>query len=364
MLQPKVLLASFVFLVQTLAAQPVLEVQGTSPNLYLVHTVVAKDNWYSVGRLYNQNPKALAPYNGVALNKPLLIGEAIKIPLNTANFSQNSTLAKDEVFVPVYHVVQEKEWMYRIGQNNNKVPVAVLEKWNNIKNEQLKPGMRLVVGYLKVKTGQSALAAQGSKKIVPVAPVLVAKIDPPTEEKSGDLRKDPVLGHEVKKDESNKEKPEDSKIVAIKEDNTQKHEEQKAPSKAETALPKEEPKLIHPVTETGITSGTTVASFGNYKGGFFKPLYAESGKDAMGNAGVFKSTSGWKDGKYYALMNNVPVGTVIKVTFSSTNKSVFAKVLGQLPEMKESTGLMMRLSDAAASELGVENGKFYVDVKY
>ncbi len=63
-------------------------------------------------------------------------------------------------------------------------------------------------------------------------------------------------------------------------------------------------------------------------------------------------------------MNNVPTGTIVKVTFSSTQKTVYAKVLGQLPDMKESVGLTIRLSDAAASELGAENGKFYVDVKY
>ena len=63
-------------------------------------------------------------------------------------------------------------------------------------------------------------------------------------------------------------------------------------------------------------------------------------------------------------MNNVPVGTIVKVSFSSTNKSVYAKVLGQLPEMKESQGLTIRISDAAATELGVELKKFYVDVKY
>jgi hypothetical protein len=102
----------------------------------------------------------------------------------------------------------------------------------------------------------------------------------------------------------------------------------------------------------------------DYKGGFFRKQYNESGKVTTGNAGLFKSTSGWSDGKYYALMNNVPIGTIVKITFSSTNKSIYAKVLGQLPEMKESVGLSVRLSDAAASELGVSLSKFYVDVKY
>ena len=84
----------------------------------------------------------------------------------------------------------------------------------------------------------------------------------------------------------------------------------------------------------------------------------------MGQAGIFKSTSGWQDGKYYVLINNVPVGTIVKVTDQGTGKSVYAKVLGQLPEMKESVGLMLRLSNAAAAELGNGDGRFSAGVSY
>ena len=117
-----------------------------------------------------------------------------------------------------------------------------------------------------------------------------------------------------------------------------------------------------PVSNTSTTETNT--NPGHYKGGYFRTFYKDAGNSSTGNAGVFRSTSGWNDGKYYALMNNVPVGTIVKVTFPSTNKTVYAKVLGQLPEMKESNGLSLRLSDAAASELGVAINKFYVDVKY
>ena len=68
--------------------------------------------------------------------------------------------------------------------------------------------------------------------------------------------------------------------------------------------------------------------------------------------------------KYYALASNVPVGTIVKITYPSTNKSVYAKVLGELPDMKESAGLALRISDAAAYELGSADSKFSVSVKY
>ena len=141
--------------------------QGVSPNLYVTHTVQAKENWYSVGRIYNISPKQLAPYNHLSLDKALAIGQALKVPLTAENFSQDGHKEADEVFVPVHHTIQEKEWLYRVSVNYNKVPVESLEKWNNINKDQAKAGVVLIVGYLKVKTGQSALASKGETKIAP-----------------------------------------------------------------------------------------------------------------------------------------------------------------------------------------------------
>src|SRR5579872_4633012 len=92
-----------------------LIVHGETGKLYLEHTVVARENWYSVGRLYNVNPKALAPFNKLTLAKPLIIGQTLEIPLTATNFSQNGVKAAGETLVPVYHITQEKEWMYRIS---------------------------------------------------------------------------------------------------------------------------------------------------------------------------------------------------------------------------------------------------------
>jgi LysM repeat protein len=365
MLKIKVLLLVLVTSATTLRAQQ-LKVQGTSPSLYLTHTVAAKENWYSIGRLYNVSPKEIAPLNNSSMDKPLAIGQALKIPLTT-NLSIDGTKAADEVFVPVYYTVQEKEWLYRISQNHQKVAVANLEKWNNITNDQLKPGMNLIVGYLKVKQGQSALAASGTNKVVAVtAAPPVAKTEPVKEEpkKEEPKKETPVTATAPV---SNTGTPPNTTTTPNKETTTGtvKTEEPKTTLPAPVVeKPVTTPPATTPASTTPSPAGNNTAASSNHKGGYFRSQYAESGKTNTGNAGIFRSTSGWKDGKYYALMNNVPVGTIVKITFTSTQKTVYAKVLGQLPEMKESIGLMVRLSDAAASELGTENGKFYVDVKY
>ncbi|HWB92663.1 MAG TPA: LysM peptidoglycan-binding domain-containing protein, partial [Puia sp.] len=121
-----------------------LLIHGETGKLYLEYTVVPKDNWYSVGRLYNVNPKVLALYNHTTLGKPLIVGEKLEIPLTATNFSQTGLKAAGETLVPVIHITQEREWMYRISVNHNRVPIATLEKWNNVNKDAVRPGMHLI----------------------------------------------------------------------------------------------------------------------------------------------------------------------------------------------------------------------------
>jgi LysM repeat protein len=298
-----------------------LIVESESGKLFLTHTVTPKENWYSIGRLFNISPKDIAPFNGVTIEKPLSIGEHIKIPLTAVNFSQNGMKAADETFVAVYHVTQENETLSHISSNYNDVLVASLKKWNKITTDKPKTGAQIVVGYLKVKPALSALAA-GGKNNMPATDAETKK-----ENTSTAVNNPPAVKQE-KKPEPVAEKP--GPVV------------------------KQETKPVN--TNTQVVKHTS--------GSYFSSEYNEGNKSASGVAGIFKSTSGWQDGKYYALLNNAPVGTIVKVISPSTNKSIYAKVLGPLPDMKESAGLAIRISNAAASELGESEGKFNVEVRY
>lgn len=304
----------------TLFAQPSLQVQGSTPSLFLSHKVQPKETWYAIGRMYNLSPKEIAVFNNTDLNKGLTIGDVLKIQLVTANFSQDGNKSADEVLVPVYHKVAEGEWMYRVSTNHNKVPVDQLEKWNKISSSQVKAGLNLIVGFLKVKKDQSALAssAAGDLAISPKSPV-----EPPKELK-------PINS------------PVDNKQPV---------------TKAEPAPPLKKVEL--PAADPAANPATI-----DFRGGYFKSQFESNGKSARGNATIFRSTSGWKDGKYYALMDNVPVGTIVMVTNPASNKFVYAKVLGNLSDIRENAGLTIRISNAAAAELGVGESKFSADIKF
>src|SRR5580698_8731455 len=135
-----------------------LIIQGQTGGLYLEHIVVARETWYSVGRMYNADPKVLSKYNHLTFAQPLVIGQELKVPLTAVNFSQDGKKLASESLVPVFHIVQENEWLYRISVNHNKVPIPALEKWNHVTGDQVHVGLHMIVGYLKVKTALSALA--------------------------------------------------------------------------------------------------------------------------------------------------------------------------------------------------------------
>jgi hypothetical protein len=192
-----------------------------------------------------------------------------------------------------------------ISVNHNKVPIPALEKWNHVTGDQVHVGLHLIVGYLKVRTAASALAKGGA---APVAPM------------SGKTKEG---------------------VTAAKKDSVG------------------EPEQVSPAPVASVSSPPP-----QFNGGRFKADFNDGGKSVAGQAGIFKSTSGWQDGKYYALINNVPVGTIVKITDQATSKSIYAKVLGQLPDMKESAGLTIRVSNAAAAELGEGEARFDAKVGY
>ena len=82
-------------------------------------------------------------------------------------------------------------------------------------------------------------------------------------------------------------------------------------------------------------------------------------------ASVFKTSSGWQDGKYYLLIDNLIPGTIIKLINPANQKEVYAKVLGEMSRIKKNEGLDIRISNAAAAMLEVpENSKFNLLIHY
>lgn len=331
----------FSFPLFVLAQNKPLVVEGIYPGLYVKHTVAAKENYYSIGRIYNISPKEIAPFNNLEIEKGLSLHQAIKIPLSQNNFLQDGNVADDEVLVPLYHLVQGKEGLYRVSMNYNKIPVESIMKWNNLKSATVPNGTNLIIGYLRVKKDLSPLT--GMAKAKPAGNIAKpAIIEKPAEKSVEKLVVASVA----------KPLPPPVAATAPVGETVKKAPEPEVEKKAPPVQ-----KILKPLSAKNFNGGL-------FKAEFEKQTTAGEVKAETGEAASFKSTSGWNDGKYYCLHNSATPGTIIKITNYSTGKNVYAKVLDIIPDMEQNNGLLIRLSNAAADALGTGEPKFTCSLSY
>lgn len=321
-------LLAFFLLVSTYIsfAQAQLQVQSNAKGLYVGHTVSAKENFYSIGRLYSISPKDIAAFNSVDMANGLSIGQTLMIPLNSSNFSQSAKKG-----LPVYYKVGDKEGLLKVSQKNNNVPLSSLRDWNNLKSDVVTTGQKLIIGYVNATGVPDAVAKTEAPKQQTVVTPPAAQPNVVTEKKAEEKQPEPVV--EKKPAPVEAKKPE----ASVANNNAQNSNRQVAVSGA----------------------------------GYFKNQYDQqskavgSNKDVTVTSGIFKTASGWQDAKYYALMDNVEPGTIIRVVNPGNNKAVFAKVLGEMSGIRQNQGLEVRISNAAASALDVsETDKFILKVNY
>ncbi len=299
------------------------------------HVVKAKETLYSLARLYNVHPRELAAYNNIPVETGLTLGQVIKIPANktmaplgtdapkkepekkepekfvkkepvkkeTEKVSKPEPVAKTPAKkeAAIYHKVAKKETLYHISKLYN-VTVDDIKKWNKITGEGVSEGTNLIIGYGTAKTTDPA--KESKEEIKPVVKETAKVAEPEKTQVDKAIKTEPV---------------------------------------------KEEAKNV-----TGK----------NFKGGAFKTVFDKqvTGKTVLqeekGRAGVFKSTSGWEDGKYYCLMNTAAAGTIVRITNPVNQKTIYAKVLDLIPDLKQNEGLIIRVSNAAAAELGTNSDNF------
>lgn len=292
------------------AQQKELIIKKGDKGLYIDHKVGAKESFFSIGRLYNVHPKHISAFNKLDITKGLLINQEIHIPLSDTNFIQEGNNG-----IPVYYITGEGEGLMKVSSIHGNVSLANLRNWNNLNSDKIKSGSKLIVGFFNSKEMPAITSGTMPKAVVPVVK---------NDEK-------PVVAEPIKEIIANK--PEEKPILTT-------------PKKAEKVI--------------------ATSDQGYFKFSFDQQIRTSPvSKNETVTAGIFKTASGWQDGKYYLLIDRVPPGTIVKVINPVNNKVVFAKVLGEMFGIRQNEGLNIRISNAAAAMLEIsELDKFIVKVNY
>jgi murein DD-endopeptidase MepM/ murein hydrolase activator NlpD len=326
-----VLIISFV-VANTLIAQPgQLMIKGYGKDLHLDHTVAAKEGIFAIGRLYNVHPKTIAAYNNIDMAKGLSLGQVIHIPLTDTNFSQKTNKG-----TPVYYKTADKETLLKVSTVNNRVSMQSLRDWNKLANDNLSAGKKLIIGFLISNASPAVTIAAPAKE----------ELKKPTEEKP-----------QVK---TNTDKPVAKTEEVIEKPVVKKEEPKKEEPK------KEEPKKAEPVVTVSQVTNDIMSGQGYFKSFFDQQTRSTPvSKTETVTSGIFKMLSGPQEAKYYLLMDGIPSGTLVRIINPENNKTVYAKVLGEMGGVRQNQGLNIRISNATASTLGIaDTDKFIVKINY
>lgn len=298
----KKILLGFLFL-------PVL-FSGAQSNV-LTHIVKPGENITQIAGLYKVKLKDIYSSNDLKINSILKVGQKLLVPIGGSIAKNGKPENKPTLSISTnksYHIIESGETLYKIAKDNN-VTIQQLRTWNNLENDNIKLGSFIYFNQQK-------------------------SLNPETSSNTMKNKQEDVISQSLKIGsivDENKAKPVNQEI--------EKNQYQKPEKVAEK-----------------IVIGTDISNFN-----VFEKDYKSTNKSVIGLCGTFKTISGWKDNKYYALMNDAVNGSIVKVKLD--NKVIYAKVLGPLPNSKSDGNLTLRISNAAAAVLGVNYDLFEVKVE-
>lgn len=366
----------------------------------IVHKIVAKDTYYSLGRRYNVVPKYIMTFND---NKYLQIGVIIKVPTNIPfNENPTATASTKETTTPavtgtptegnlIEHAVQKKENLNMLAEKYGTT-VNEIKRVNNLRSINLQIGQVLKIPATKSPDG------------TPLATVDPEKINTPPVENT---QKDPVA-IVVKKDSIKPQLP-IQKPTAVKPDTSKPNTSKPDSTKPDSAKQDNGPLLIHTVasnetmysiatrykltmdqlkaknnlTDNSLTVGQKLWISGQYpvtppqpehpldtlnsiKDPSLKYAASRYGLNQIDEKGtaVWISDTDLDPTKMLVLHRTAPIGTVMKITNPMSNRSTFAKVVGKFSENESTKDVIIVMTKAVADALGALDKRFYCNLTY
>ena len=310
-----------------------LRVKNIEDKQFILHKVEPGETWSHLSRKYNCTVSELQAANtGVEMLK---IDQIINVPVNanqvkktnpapTEKPSIKTSTTVNTDMIPVKHTVVQGETLFGISRRFDQ-PVDRIKQFNNLTNDAITPGQKLIVRYIS-KTGNQVLS-QTESQIV---------IVPPSQPKAETVM---------------------ASTSADIEATSSNHEIKRNPSQYETVVSDE------------VITESTAESFFDKPTRTITPLKkGSSGKSMMqvhetGVASWILDGQVSKD-KYYGLHRSAPIGTIIKVTNRMNNQFAYVKVVGVLPDTGENSNVIIKMSQAVSQKLNVLDPLFQVEMSY
>lgn len=302
---------------------------ASSQTHYINHTLKTGETLSALAKQYNTNVGDIMRMNGMHADSKLVYGSVIKIPsvkTSTVKTQQMQTVKQNTTAVTgnaTTHTVVKGETLYSISKKYN-VSIEQLKAWNHLTDNSVSLGSNLIVGNSTIANVPSDTKRQR------------VETTPQVQQTATQSQQQNTISNTVE---------ENTKTTDVKSDDQTENNQ-----------------TTTSIAENKTTDNLTPAD----SEGFFEDQFSAKAKHKQHVSGIsktFKTTSGWSDGKYYILADNINPGTVVKLT-ADNGKTVYAKVLWNMGDLKENSGINFRVSNATAAALNENNPSFNLTVYY
>lgn len=365
--------------------------QRVGDKMYIIHQVSNQETLFSISRRYAVAIGAIQSANEV-LKQGLKVDQRILIPFVTSETLTNEIPGNEQVqeskseaitsqaeaLIPSTesksasrHVVKSGETLFGIAKKYG-ITVADLKSWNSLTADKVIVGQSLVVFTSTPSQVSSSNSSTPSSKVEGQPSPRESKRTENQEKENlenNELESRPNssptssasaagewLAHVVKQRETlfsiaNLYGSSVEDLIqwnALNSNNLKVGQSLKV-KKNVSSPSSEEEKVVSTDTQITNTSAPMVPTgFTNTK--------------EMGLAELIEGTSGHK--KYLVLHRTAPVGSVIRVKNEENELTIFARVVGVLPDTGDNSKLLIKLSQAAFDQLKAVNPRFPVEIAY
>ncbi|MEP0712486.1 LysM peptidoglycan-binding domain-containing protein [Algoriphagus sp.] len=349
-------------------------VQRIGDQSYILHEVDPKETLFGISRRYKSPVSDIVEANPV-LKEGLKIGQTIKVPfISMAELPAGSVL----------HNVVAGETLFSISKKYGVSVESVMQQ-NGLKGNDLSVGQSLiiepavpiavekepvvaVVTTAEVKKAEPQPKEKPAKKAeeapkvkakpesAPKPAAAEAKVETSKPMVPGDWRSHTVQSGETLFSIASQYSARVEDLItwnALTSNNLQQGQVLKVgrgPIQESTVPVIGTPKVASSVDEMMVEPADASASGG------FKNI------KETGQAELIEGTGSHK--KYLVLHRTAPVGTIMRVKNEENDVTIFARVVGTLPETGDNSKLVIKLSQAAFDQLKAVNGRFPVEVMY
>lgn len=272
------------------------------------HEVKQDDNLFKLSKRYHVPPALLTDLNKIDFQTSLQPGSILYIPYGPYNQAKMTAKKRSDVR-PLYYIVRKYDNLYRLAHLAG-VQQKVMQQWNNMPDNYIEQGKRLFVGWVLYDMSAPVEDRVAKKK----------------EDSSSAEKESPTMEHRVRELRVNENG--DTVIVYRK-----------------------------------ITPFDTLPEI--HKAYLLQTDHEQVIMEEKGSAVFFQNKGKLSSSDvFFAFHNTAKPGTIIKVYNPGTDKTVFVKVLGAIPDSKLYHNSIIGIGDGAKAELGVIEDKAWCELTY